>query len=172
MPVPMAQTAIAKEVGQFRWEFSRQSRQYEQRLRTGLVGNDDVLPVGLLDSTDDGLDLALADSHGLVGLSLLEGLSDAENNLEALADGGRGLLGDGLGRVLEEDSSLRVANQGPVDLGVDEHVRGDLAGEGTLLLGVAVLGRELNLGRGRLSVVLDVLLSGEEVECGDGDDDL
>ena len=37
----------------------------------GFVGNDDVLPVLLLEDVDAGLDLGLADLHGSAGLSVL-----------------------------------------------------------------------------------------------------
>jgi hypothetical protein len=146
--------------------------QCRRRGRTGLVGNDDVLPVLLLDGLDDGAGHALADGHRLVGVALLERLADAEDNLETLAEGGGRLLRDELRRVLEERPALGVTNERPVDRGVDKHVGRDLAREGTLLLRVDVLGRERDLGRRGLGVGLDVLLRGDQVERGDGDDDL
>ena len=52
-----------------------------------------VLPVGLRDDLGKGLDLAGDDLGGLVGLALLEVLSDAEDDVDANLEGGSGLSG-------------------------------------------------------------------------------
>ena len=115
-------------------------------------------PLLLLDDLDEGLGHLLADLGGLLPLSLVEGLSDAEDDLEALVERGLGSVGDSLGRVGEQGSSLRVSGQGVLDPGVDEHGGGDLSGEGSLVGRVHVLGRDVD---GRLGI-----LEGREVGRG------
>lgn len=105
-------------------------------------------PSLLVDDVDERLDHLLADLVGLLGLPLLERLSDAEEHLDPLVEGGLGSGGDGLGGVLEERSSLRVSGQGVLDPGVDEHVGRDLSGKGSLGLGEAVLRRDVDVGLG------------------------
>lgn len=92
----------------------------------GFVGNDDVLPVLLLEDVDAGLDLGLADLHGSTGLSVLQELADAEDDLEAVLEGDLrmatttttylGLLGNELvGLGGDGVASLAVADEGPLE---------------------------------------------------------
>ena len=129
----------------------------------GLVGDDNLAPV--LDLLADGGELADDDLHGLAGVALLEGLADAEDDVDAAVDGSLGLLGDEVVGLLEDDTALGVADEGPGDVGVLELGDGDLAGEGTVGLVEDVLGGDLNALAG-------VLAGEEEVEGGRGDDDL
>lgn len=129
----------------------------------GLVGNDDLAPV--LDLLGHGGELADDNLHGLVGLALLEGLANAEDDVDAAVKGSLGLAGDEGVALLEDDTALAVADQGPGDVGVLELGSGDLAGEGTVGLVEDVLGGDLN-------ALTSVLAGEEEVEGGRGDDDL
>jgi hypothetical protein len=129
----------------------------------GLVGNDDLAPV--LDLLGDGAELVGDDLDGLVGLSLLEGLANAENNAEAVVEGGLGLGSDEVVGLLEDDTTLRVTGQGPGDVGLLELAGRDLTGEGTVGLVEDVLGSDLETGA-------EVLTGEEKVEGRRGDDDL
>ena len=64
--------------------------------------------------------MCLADLLGLVGLTLLEGLSDAENDREAVVEGSAGLLGDELGGLVEDRAALRVTEDDVGDLGLSK----------------------------------------------------
>lgn len=57
----------------------------------GLVSNHDVLPVLLVDDLGEGLSLTGDDLLGLVGLALLERLTNAEDDLDASGEGSLGL---------------------------------------------------------------------------------
>lgn len=130
-----------------------------------LVGNDNVSPLLSADGLSDGTELCGDDGDGLALLALLEGLAAAKDDADTLVEGVLGLGGDELVRLLEDDTALGVADQGPADVGVLKLGGGDLAGEGALVLVVDVLGSDLDL--------LAELRAGEkEVECGRGDDDL
>jgi len=129
----------------------------------GLVGDDDLAPV--LDLLGNGGKLADDNLHGLAGIALLEGLTAAQNDVDAAVNGSLGLVGDeGVG-LLEDDTALAVAEEGPGDVGVLELLDGDLTGEGTVGLVEDVLGSDLDALAG-------VLAGEEEVEGGRGDDDL
>jgi len=129
----------------------------------GLVGNDNLAPV--LDLLGDGAELVGDDLDGLVGLSLLEGLANAENNTEAVVEGGLGLGGDEVVGLLEDDTALRVTGQGPGDVGLLELAGRDLTGESTVGLVEDVLGSDLETGA-------EVLAGEEKVEGRRGNDDL
>lgn len=129
----------------------------------GLVGDDDLAPV--LDLLADGSELVDDNLHGLASVALLEGLTAAQDDVDAAVKGSLGLVGDeGVG-LLEDDAALAVAEKGPGDVGVLELRNGDLAGEGTVGLVEDVLGSDLDALAG-------VLAGEEEVEGGRGDDDL
>lgn len=128
----------------------------------GLVGNDDLAPVA--DLLLEGGELVGNDLEGLAGLALLQGLAAAPDDADAVLDGVLGLGGDGLVRLLEDGAALRVAQDGPVDVGVLELLDGDLTGEGTVGLVVDVLGSDLD------GLLLQVLTDGQEVESGRSND--
>ena len=128
----------------------------------GLVGNDDVVPV--LDGVGVGLELSADDSGGLAGLSLLEGLTEAGNDLDAVLESVGGLLGD-LGVGLALGAALGVTDDGPVDLEVLQHLSGGLTSEGTVALGPAILSSDGDVGA-------DGGDSLAEVGSRGGDDDL
>lgn len=82
----------------------------------GLVGNDDVLPILLLEHVDHSLELSLADVHGLTALSLLEQLTNAQDDLDAVGKSDLGLLGNQLVRLSSDGvAALAVAHEGPVN---------------------------------------------------------
>jgi hypothetical protein len=129
----------------------------------GLVGNDDLAPV--LDLLGDGAELVGDDLDGLVGLSLLERLANAQNNTQTVVEGSLGLGSDKVVRLVEHDTALRVAGQGPGDVGLLELRGRDLTCEGSVGLVKDVLGGNLEAGA-------EVLAGEEEVEGGRGNDDL
>lgn len=120
----------------------------------------------------------------------LKRLTDAEDDLEATVDGSLDLAGNELVvffnqhsclsgrwkwkwtlprtylvRLLQDDTTLAVTDDGPVDLGVAQLLDGDLTGEGTVGLVEDVLGGDTDLGVGQLA-------GQGEVEGGGRDDDL
>lgn len=109
----------------------------------GLVGNDNVGPVG--DLGLEGLELLRDEVDGLASLTGLEGLAAAPDDLEAVLSGVLGLGGDGLVRLAEDLTTLRVAEDDPVDVAILELGDGDLAGEGTVGLVEDVLGGDLDV---------------------------
>ena len=129
----------------------------------GLVGNDDLAPV--LDLLGDGAELVGDNVDGLVGLSLLKSLANAQNNAEAVVKGGLGLGSNEVVGLLEDDTALRVTGQGPGDVGLLELRGRDLTGEGTVGLVEDVLGSDLETGA-------EVLTGEEQVEGRRGNDDL
>jgi hypothetical protein len=129
----------------------------------GLVGNDNVRPVG--DLRLERLDLSRDELDGLVGLTGLEGLAAAPDDLEAVLGGVLCLGGDDLVRLIEDGSALRVSEDGPVDVEVLELRDRDLAGESTVGLVEDVLGGDLNL-------LAEGLADEREVESGRRNNDL
>lgn len=121
----------------------------------GLVCDDNLAPV--LDLVGDGLELGSDDLDGLAGLALLEGLAAAENDAEATVNGRLGLGGDKAVALLEDDTALAVAEEGPGDVGVLELLHGDLAGEGSVGSVEDVLCCDLDAGA-------EVLTGEKEVE--------
>jgi hypothetical protein len=130
-----------------------------------LVGNDNAGPLLSGDGLSDGTELSSDDGDGLALLALLEGLAAAEDDADTLVEGVLGLGGDELVGLLEDDTALGVADQGPADVGVLKLGGGDLAGEGALVLVEDVLGSDLDL-------LAELGACEKEVECGRGDDDL
>lgn len=103
----------------------------------GLVGDNNVGPVADL----VGVRAHLASNHfvGVASLALLQGLANAGNDLEASGQGMRGLLGDQFIGLLEDGTTLRMAQDDPIDVDVLQHGGRNLASEGTLGLLVGVL---------------------------------
>lgn len=110
----------------------------------GLIGNDNLGPFGGLGL--EGLELLADDLNGFAGLALLERLAAAPNDADAVFGGVLGLGGDELVGLLENGAALRVAEDGPVNLAVEELRDGELSGEGAVGLVVDVLGGNANLG--------------------------
>lgn len=129
----------------------------------GLVGNDNLAPV--LDLLGNSLELLGDDLDGGAGLALLEALTAAQNDAQTAVNGSLGLVGDNLVRLAENGAALRVAENGPGDAAVLELRGGDLAGEGAVGLVVDVL-------RGDLESLAELLAGGEQVERRGGDDNL
>lgn len=129
----------------------------------GLVGNDDLAPV--LDLLGDSAELVGNDVDSLVGLSLLEGLANAENNTESVVESGLGLGGNEVIGLLEDDTTLGVTGQSPGDVGLLKLAGRDLTGEGTVGLVEDVLGSDLETRA-------EVLTGEEKVEGRRGNDDL
>lgn len=129
----------------------------------GLVGNDNVGPVG--DLGLEGLELLRDEVDGLASLAGLEGLAAAPDDLETVLSGVLGLGGDGLVRLAENLTTLRVAEDDPVDVAVLELGDGYLAGEGTVGLVEDVLG-------GDLDVLAEGLADEREVDGGRRDNNL
>lgn len=77
----------------------------------------------------------------------------------------RGCGGTNLIGLLEDDTTLAVADDSPVDLSILQLLNADLSGEGTVGLVVDVLGGNADLGVGELA-------GQGEVEGGGRDDDL
>ena len=113
-----------------------------------LVGNDDLLPLLWGDDLGDSGKLGGDDLDGLTPLALLEGLSAAENDVDVLSKSSLGLGGDKLVGLANDDTALRVADQGPVDVGVLELGSGDLSSESSLILVVNVRGGDSDLWLG------------------------
>lgn len=109
----------------------------------GLVGDDDLGPVA--DLLLEGGELGGDDLEGLVGLALLERLTAAPDDADAVVGGVLGLGGDGLVGLAEDGAALAVAQDGPVDIGVLELVGAGLTGEGTVGLVEDVLGSDGDL---------------------------
>lgn len=131
----------------------------------GLVGNNNVSPLLGADSLGDSTELCGDDGNGLVLLALLEGLAAAKDDADTLVKGVLGLGGDELVGLLEDDTALGVTDQGPADVGVLKLGRGDLAGEGALVLVEDVLGSDLDL-------LAELGACEEEVEGRRGNNDL
>lgn len=131
----------------------------------GLVGNNNVSPLLGADGLSDGTELCGDDGNGLALLALLEGLAAAKDDADALVEGVLGLGCDELVRLLEDDTALGVADQGPADVGVLELGGRDLASEGALVLVVDVLGGDLDL-------LAELRACEKEVDGRRGDDDL
>lgn len=130
-----------------------------------LVGNHDLLPLLWRDLLGDSGKLGGDDLDGVTLLALLEGLSAAEDDVDVLIEGGLGLVGDELIGLADDGTALRVADQGPVDVGILELGSGDLSSESSLLLVVDVLGGDSDLRLG--------LRAGEsQVKCWWGNDNL
>lgn len=129
----------------------------------GLVGDDNLGPVR--DLGLEGGELFGDDGDGVAGLTLLEALTAAPDDAEAVGGGILGLGGNNLVRLAEDGTALRVSEDGPVDLGVGELGNGKLTSEGTIGLVVDVLGGDFDLGA-------NLLTDRDEVESAGSNDDL
>ena len=127
-----------------------------------LVCNNDLAPV--TDLLGDSAELAGDDLDGLAGFSLLERLSAAEYDAESTVKGGLGLGCDERVALLEDDTALAVAEDGPCDVAVLELGDGDLTREGAVWLVEDVLGSDFD-------AFAEVLAGKEEVEEWWCDDD-
>lgn len=103
----------------------------------GLVGDNHVGPV--TDLVGVRAHLAGDDFVGVASLTLLQGLANAGNDLETSSQSMLGLLGDEFIGFLEDGTTLRVAQNDPVDIDVLQHGWRDFASEGTLRHLVGVL---------------------------------
>ena len=104
----------------------------------GLVSDDNRAPVG--DGGLDSIKLLLEDVICLIGLSLLESLTNAKDDLKVGGLGAGDLLGDSLVSLTEQLSTLGVTNKGPLKTKVDNLVGTDLASEGAISISGGVLG--------------------------------
>lgn len=86
----------------------------------GLVGNNNLLPVGTRNLGGEGSQLLLDDGDGLAGFTLLEGLAAAPDDAHATVDGDLGLGSNNLVCLVQDGPALRVAEDGPVDAAVLE----------------------------------------------------
>ena len=96
----------------------------------GLISDDNRAPVG--DGGLDSIELLLEDVICLIGLSLLESLTNAKDDLKVGGLGAGDLLGDSLVSLTEQLSTLGVTNKGPLKTKVDNLVGADLASEGAI----------------------------------------
>lgn len=129
----------------------------------GLVGNDNLGPVA--DLSLESLKLLADNLNGLASLTLLEALTAAPDNTDAVLGGVLGLGGNNIVRLAEDGAALRVAENGPVDVGISKLADGELAGESTVGLVVDILG-------GDLDFLAEGLAGRDEVKGGRGDDNL
>ena len=119
-----------------------------------LIGNDDVAPV--IDVLSDGIELPLVDSPGASRLSLLEMLSDASDNIEAVVEGSLGLLSDcGVGLSVEVPS-LGVAGEGPVDANFIQHFKRYFSRVGSISRERTVLSADIDSASGEFLDRLEV----------------
>lgn len=128
-----------------------------------LVGDDNLGPVG--DLGLESSELVAHDLNGLAALALLDALTAAPDDVEAVLGGELGFGGNNLVALLENCAALRVTQDGPVDVAVLELGDRDLACESAVGLVEDVLGSDFD---GRAEVFANEL----EVQSGRGDDDL
>lgn len=131
----------------------------------GLVGNDDLGPVGRADLGLQGIQLLGDNGDGVAGLTLLQRLAAAPDNANTVVDGVLGLAGNEVVGVSEVRAALAVAQDGPGDAAVQELGDGDFAREGAV-------GLVQNVLRGDLDFLAQVLTSEEKVQSGRGDNNL
>lgn len=129
----------------------------------GFVGNDNLGPV--VDLGLEGLELLADNLNGLAGLALLEALTTAPDDVNAVLGSVLGLGGNNVVRLAEDGAALGVAKDGPVDVGVSQLGDREFAGECTVGLVVDVLG-------GNLDLLAKTLAGRDEVKGGGGNDNL
>ena len=129
----------------------------------GLVGNDNLGPVGLVKLVSDSLELTGVNLAGLAGLALLKLLTDAKHHSQALVDGRLRLDSDVLVSLVEEGAPLRVASQSPANAKVLHLAGGDIAGVSAVPVLRNILG-------GNVDVVLDLVQSSVQVDIGGRND--
>ena len=108
----------------------------------GLVGDDDVLELlnGQVEYAT--LELSLANLVLLVGLTLFEALSDAEDHLQSVLECKKHLLLQDFGSLTIVAATLRVTENHILCSGALHHFGRNLTRVGTFLLVGAVLGSE------------------------------
>lgn len=131
----------------------------------GLVGNDDLGPVAGANFGLEGVQLLGDDSDSRAGLALLERLTTAPDDADAVVDRVFGLGGDSLVRLAQDRPSLAVAKNSPLDAAVEQLRDGDLTGEGTVRLVVDVL-------RSNFDLLAQLLADEVEVQSCGRDNDL
>lgn len=104
-----------------------------------LVGNDDFGPVAGADLGLEGIQLLGDNRNSRAGLALLERLTAAPDDADAVVDRELGLGGDGLVRLAQDRPPLTVAQNSPGDAAVEKLRHRDLTSEGTVGLVVDVL---------------------------------
>jgi hypothetical protein len=105
----------------------------------GLVGDDQVGGVRHLHAGEAAAQLADDHLDRLAGLALIEVLAHAQDRSHAVTLDRLHLGVDELVRLGEQRATFRVAADHVPDVEPGQHRRRDLAGEGALVLGVAVL---------------------------------
>ena len=110
----------------------------------------------------DLVDLAVENRLGSVGLPLVQLLTYTVDDPQARAQGGEHLLVQEFARLAEDVPALAVSDNHRAAAHVLEHEGGDLAGERTLGLAVAVLGPELDRPGKHLSQRLQIHERGED----------
>lgn len=128
-----------------------------------LIRNDNLAPV--LDLVGHSAQLRRHDLDRLIGLALLQRLAAAQHHAQPVLQRVR-RLGCNKGVALAQDlAPLRVAQDRPRDVAVDQLLDGDFAGEGALGLVEDVLCSDFQAG-------LEVFAREEQVQSWRGDDDL
>lgn len=120
----------------------------------GLVGNDNLGPVA--DLGLESLELLAHNLNGLAGLTLLEALTAAPDDADAVLSGVLGLGGDNLVGLLEDGAALGVAKDGPVDVAVLELGDRNFASESTARLVEDVLCGDFDAGAEGVTDELEV----------------
>jgi hypothetical protein len=129
-----------------------------------LISNDNVGPV--LDLLNDGINLSVDNVNGLVSVTLLKGLANAENNAKTVIKSKLGLVSNKLVRLLDDGTALRVAENDPLGANILNLLNRDLTGKGTAGLVESVLGSNGDSGS------LQVLLGPQKVGSRRRDDNL
>lgn len=97
----------------------------------GLVGNHDELPVLLINELGNSGELPSNNFGSLSGLSLVEVLSYAEDDIDSDFESSSGLDSDQLIRLVEDGPALRVSKNDPRELEILELGQGDLSSVGS-----------------------------------------
>lgn len=138
-------------------------RQATRKLPDRLVGDDDLGPV--VDLVRNSLELVGDHLDGLVCLTLLQAFSAAQNDTKATVESRLGLARDKCIVFLEDDPTLRVADESPCNTALLQLLRGNFASESAVGLVEDILGSDFD--------TLAEMLAGEEkVERWRGDDNL
>ena len=95
----------------------------------GLVRDDDVFPVRRGHDVVHRLELRAANIQSRARFALFQRLTDAQSNLQSLAQGIFGLLPDELVRLAAERAAFAVPENHPRNVGVGEHIRAHLTRE-------------------------------------------
>ena len=111
-----------------------------------LVRDDELGGILRRQALETNLKLAADDFVDEVSLTLVERLANAHHAGETRLDRSRRALVDGLVRLAEILTALAVTGDDVGRARVDDHARGDLAGERAVVLPVAVLGADADLG--------------------------